>query len=141
MMWLTFLRKTRSGKRVRTRRPSFRPGFESLEGRRVLSTLSVTSVADSGTGSLRAQIAVAHNNDTIAFAPNLSGQTITLTSGELLISHNITIAGPSDRSVTVSGNNTSRVLDVAKTVKNVTLSGLTITGGSANGPTNTTIQG
>jgi len=40
---------------------------------------------DSGAGTLRAEIAAAHNGDTLLFAPSLNGQTITLTSGELLI--------------------------------------------------------
>src|SRR5215831_9328600 len=82
---------------------SFRPTLEALEHRWVPSTLTVTSIADKGTGSLRAEIASAQSGDTIVFAPGLDGQTITLKS-ELLITKNLTIAGPSDHGVTVSGN-------------------------------------
>jgi PEP-CTERM motif len=121
--------------------PVLRPTLEALEERLLFSTLTVLNNFDGGAGSLRAEIAAAHNGDTIRFATSMVGKTITLTSGELLIKQNVTIAGPVDRNVTVSGNNASRVFDVGKTTRNVTLSGLTISNGSANGPTNTTIQG
>ena len=120
-----------SKRRARPAQRSFRPGFECLEGRRMLSTLTVLNNLDSGAGSLRAEIAAAHNNDTIVFAPSLDGQTITLTSGELLINHNVTIAGPGAGELTVSGNHASRVFEVAKGAKSVTLSGLTISNGQA----------
>jgi hypothetical protein len=113
-----------------------RPALETLESRRLMSasgTLTVVNTLDSGAGSLRAQITAAHNGDSIVFAASLAGQTITLTSGELLIKQNIAIAGPSDRNVTISGGGHSRVLDVSKTVRNALLSGLTISNGSAPG--------
>ena len=94
------------------------------------STLTVTSAADNGAGTLRAEIAAAQSGDTIVFAPKLDGQTITLTKGELLINKNLTITGPADRSVTVSGNNASRVFEVAAGTQ-VNLSGLTISNGKA----------
>jgi predicted outer membrane repeat protein len=134
-MWTIVSRTTRSADRNRPRRASFRPRLECLEGRWVPSTITVTSPNDGGTGSLRAAVASAHNGDTINFATTLDGQTITLTSGELLLSRNITIAGPSDRSVTISGGNASRVFELSLHPKpTVTLSGLTISNGNAPGP-------
>ncbi len=115
-------------RRARPAQRSFRPGFECLEGRCMLSTLTVLNTRDSGAGSLRAEISAAHNNDTIVFAPSLDGQTITLTSGELLINKNLTIAGPGAGELTVSGNHASRVFEVA-TRTNVALTGLTISNG------------
>ncbi|MBI3161551.1 MAG: S-layer homology domain-containing protein [Chloroflexi bacterium] len=56
------------------------------------ATITVTSNADSGAGSLRAAIAAASGGDTINFGAGLSGQTITLES-ELSISVNLTIDG------------------------------------------------
>src|SRR5947208_3845724 len=107
-------------------RPTFRPTLEALENRWVPSTLTVLNNLDSGAGSLRAEIAASHNSgDTIVFAPSLDGQTITLTSGELLIKHNLTIAGPGAGELTVSGNHASRVFEVSKTANSVTLTGLT----------------
>src|SRR5260370_6144208 len=114
-------------------RPTFRPTLESLEDRWVPSTLTVLNNLDSGAGSLRADIAAAHNSDTIVFAPSLDGQTITLTSGELLINHNVTITGPGASQLTVSGNHASRVFEVTKTTKSVTLSGLTISNAAGGG--------
>jgi hypothetical protein len=104
----------------------------------VPSTLTVLNNLDSGPGSLRAEIAAARNNDTIVFAPGLNGQTITLTSGELLITQSLTIAGPGSGNLTISGNFASRVFEVGQKQSNgakVTLSGLTITSGVAlDGP-------
>lgn len=117
------------------RRPAtrFRPRLEALEDRALLSTLSVLNANDSGPNSLRAEIAAAHSGDTIAFAPALNGQTITLTSGELLINKNLTISGPGADELTISGNNHSRIFEVSKGAQ-VSVSGLTIAKGfAANG--------
>jgi predicted outer membrane repeat protein len=131
VMLLSFSRKNRSTVRNCSRRTSFRPRLEALEGRQVPSTVTVLNNRDSGAGSLRAEIAAAKNNDTIVFAPSLAGQTVTLTSGELLINHNVTIAGPGAGELTINGNHASRVFEVAKGANSVTVSGLTIGSGQA----------
>jgi hypothetical protein len=96
----------------------------------VPSTLTVQNNLDSGAGSLRAAIAAAHIRDTIVFAPSLDGQTITLTSGELFIKQDVTIAGPGADQLTISGNHASRVFELSSTTKpQVTLSGMTISNG------------
>jgi hypothetical protein len=110
--------------------PRFRPRLESLERRDVPSTLAVTNTHDSGAGSLRADIAAAQSGDTIDLS-NLGGQTIALTSGELVINKSLTIQGPASAQVTVNAGLHSRVFEVDGTSTNVTLSGLTITRGSA----------
>lgn len=73
--------------------------------------ITVTSTADSGAGSLRAAIAAATPGNTIQFASNLAGQTITLTSGQIEISSgkNITIEGGAAPGLKVSGNHASRI--------------------------------
>jgi hypothetical protein len=137
IMWFPSWLRNRKRRGVTRKRPTFRPTLEALEDRWVPSTLTVSGTADSGAGSLRAEIAAAHSGDTIKFAipttdpgynPTTGVFTITLTSGELLIKQNLTIAGPTDRSVTVSGRGHSRVFEVAKQ-DTVTLSGLTISNG------------
>lgn len=112
------------------KRHGFRPGLEALEGRVVLSTLTVTNALDSGKGSLRYEIAHASRNSTIDFAPSLAGQTITLTSGELDITTGVTIKGPGAGQLTISGGDNSRVFDV-NARDPVAVSGLTIRDGTA----------
>ena len=58
------------------------------------TTITVTNTNDSGISSLRQALIAAQNGDTIQFDPALNGQTIILTSGELLINKSITINGP-----------------------------------------------
>jgi len=105
---------------------------ERLEGRLLLSAYIVTNNLDSGPGSLRADIQMSNATqeaNTIAFAPGLSG-TITLTSGQLEITSDLTITGPGADSVTISGNKQSRVFQIDAGVT-ASISGLTITGGRA----------
>jgi len=112
-------------------RRRWRPRLEILEDRVLPSTLTVSNNLDSGPGSLRAAITDASSGDTIRFAANLNGQTITLTSGELAISKNLDIEGPGASLLAVSGNDASRVFEISKKLT-VTLAGLTITHGSAD---------
>jgi hypothetical protein len=124
---------TASRRRVSAHRPDQPPrprpalGVEVLEDRTAPSVLTVTTPADSGDGSLRAQVAAAANGDTINFDPGVRG-TIRLTSGELLLDKNLIIQGPGATLLAVSGNNASRVFEVAAGV-GVTWSGLSVTGG------------
>lgn len=87
------------------------------------ATLTVTNTNDSGPGSLRQAVAVAHDGDRITFA--VSG-TITLTSGGLLIFKNVTISGPGANQLSINGNQGSFVFAVGF-AKTVTISGLTVT--------------
>ena len=112
-------------------RRSFVPRLDVLEDRTLPSTLTVRNLHDSGTDSLRAALttANAHAGDTIEFANGLHG-TIMLTSGELLITANVTINGPGANWLSISGNHASRVFEIAAGL-NVTVNGLTITDGYA----------
>lgn len=53
----------------------------------------VSNTNDSGPGSLRAAITEDDTGLPIIFAPNLAGQVISLSSGLITISHNLTIQG------------------------------------------------
>src|SRR5262245_26566383 len=106
---------------------AFAPRLELLEDRTLPSTFLVTNLNDSGAGSLRAGIA--SGDDTITFARGLHG-TITLTSGQLDVTSSVTILGPGASKLAVSGNNASRVFEIAAGF-DVSISGLTITHGHA----------
>jgi len=95
------------------------------------ATITVTSIADSGAGTLRAVLAGSANGDTIKFAISLPA-TITLTSGELVVSKSVSILGPGPANLAVDGNGLSRVFHVINGVT-VTISGLTITNGVTSG--------
>jgi hypothetical protein len=112
-----------------------RPLLERLEERTVLSTLiPVTRDADSGAGSLR-QAILDYNSATddcvIQFHKNV--HNITLTGGELTINNvnnkGLDIEGPGANTLTISGNDSSRVFDVLS--GSVTIAGVTITHGKA----------
>src|SRR5262249_23635893 len=113
-------------------RRSFLPKLEVLEDRTVLSTLTVLNNLDSGPGSLRAEIALAGNGDTIGFANSLKQKTITLTNGELAITKDLDIEGLGAQQLALSGNHASRIFDLSAGVS-LTVSGLTLTNGWADG--------
>ncbi len=92
-------------------------------------TITVSSTADSGAGTLRAALASAANGDTID-ASGVTG-TILLTSGELLVTNSVTILGPGPANLAVNGSAASRVFHIAPS-NTVTIASLTITNGSAD---------
>lgn len=96
-------------------------------------TLTVTSTADSGPGSLRGTIATASSGDTIQFDATLNGQTIGLTSGELVIGKNITISGIGPDFLAVSRvSGTFRIFHILPGHA-VVIEGVRITGGFSYG--------
>src|SRR4028119_783756 len=100
--------------------------------RGTLKTITVTNTNDRGPGSLRAAIASAASGDTIKFASSIGNKTIVLTSGQLFINKNLTIEADRDRKVTISGNNSSRVMLTGEST-NVTLKNLIIANGRVSG--------
>jgi len=89
------------------------------------STITVTNTNDSGPGSLRQALMIAHDGDTINFA--VTG-TIALTSGGLPVNKSLTISGPGKDQLSIDGNQTSLVFGVFPD-KTATISGLTIRNG------------
>ena len=96
------------------------------------ATITVTNQADSGPGSLRDAIAAAAPGDTINFSLTLPA-TIMLTSGELLISKNLTISGPGAANLFISGNSIGGVFYINPGVT-VNISGVTIEQGKGGYP-------
>jgi hypothetical protein len=110
-----------------------------LEGRELLSVVTVSSPADNGSaGTLRwavSQANASHQAETIVFSSFFNTpQTIVLTRGPLVIDDpaGVTITGPGENLLTISGNYAFRVFCVAPGSE-LSLSGLTITGGNAPG--------
>jgi hypothetical protein len=95
------------------------------------ATLTVTSAADSGAGTLRQAILNASPGDTINFAAGIT--TINLTSGELLINKNLTINGPGANVLTVQRSSAAlfRIFNISSASITATIYGLTIAGGQA----------
>ncbi len=103
---------------------------QALENREVPALFTVMNLLDSGAGSLRQAILDANTlagADTIDFA--VQG-TITLTTGELSITQDLTINGPGANLLQISGNNASRVMNSGFSV--VTVFDLTISNGTAS---------
>jgi uncharacterized protein (TIGR03118 family) len=112
-----------------------RPSLEILEDRTVPSTFTVRNLADSGAGSLRQAVldANAHPGaDVIRFGPATRDGTIPLTGGELSITDSLTIDGPGDHRLTISGSDAGRVFSVSGSTTNVEINDLTIAHGLAN---------
>lgn len=87
-------------------------GYLMLDQVRLLkpTAVTVTSTADSGLGSLRRAVDILADGGTIRFAPGLTGETITLTSGPLVVSgKTVNIVGTDAPGLTVSGGGTDRV--------------------------------
>ena len=98
MSWFRSRRDDRAARRKLEHRRGF--SVESLEGRQMLSTFTVSNTADSGTGSLRAAITQSNQTsgpNTIDFAiPGNYLQTIGLQSALPAITNPVTIDGTSE---------------------------------------------
>lgn len=65
----------------------------------------VTSVEDTGSGTLRDAIENAADGDSIVFHSNLAGEIVTLTSGAILIANSLTIDGSAlSEKISISGD-------------------------------------
>ena len=122
--------------------PALRPGFALLlavvfaGGAARAATFTVSNLNDSGPGSLRQAVLGANaaaGADDVVFAPGVAGTiTLTFASGEILITDSLFIHGPGAGTLTVSGNQQSRIFHVESPAAmpiDVTLSGLTLTQG------------
>ena len=117
---VSLLTKTPRRFRPRRRRRITEPAMiERLEDRSLLSAILVTNLADAGEGSLRAAVEQANEQsgeDLIKFQRRLNG-TISLGTGQMEITEDLTIKGRGGSRITVSGNRSSRIFSVQSGVE------------------------
>lgn len=94
---------------------------------------TVSSNADSGAGTLRNILELALNNDTIEF-DLVYPDTISLTSGPIIINKNLTLKGPGALNLTINLDGDSVVFKVGN-IGTVGISNLTIYNSGSNWPT------
>ena len=92
------------------------------------ATITVTTTADSGPGSLREAVVQSDNGGTIIFDSALDGTPIYLDSQIVLSNIDITIIGNGTDQTIVSGNNTTRIF-LVEGFGNITLRALTLIDG------------
>ena len=114
--------------------PAGGPGTAWLDQGRVKpipppTALTVTTLDDSGAGSLREAVDLIAADGTITFDSALAGGTIALTSGQLAVDRSVTIDGSGAPGLIVSGNNASRVFQIAAGAT-VSMNDLTIADGA-----------
>jgi fibronectin-binding autotransporter adhesin len=128
-----------SAKELRSVKANPRPlrsEIEILESRIAPATLTVTTLSDSGSGSLRNAITTANgaSGDKIVFSSSLKG-TINLASALPTITSKMTIAGPGPGKIIINGNYGYQIFDIANVSTTndfpVTISGLSIVDGSS----------
>ena len=100
-----------------------------------VAPIVVSNTNDSGAGSLREAVTSANTTpgvDKITFA--VTG-TITLTTGQLAVTENLTVDGPGSSSLTISGNDNSRIFEINdgndNVPQSVSIDGITFTQGAA----------
>src|SRR5262245_56717751 len=124
-------RRDRGRRPKRHRRLGFPPRLEALEDRTVPGRFLVENFAASGPGWLRRAVFAATpqpRSDRISVTGQAHG-TIT-PGGQLDVTDDLEIRGPSAELVAVSGNDASRVFEISRGVT-AFLAGLTITHGQA----------
>jgi hypothetical protein len=112
----------------------------ALAGNTYVVTTALDPTGPPNTTSLREAIVAANaansaDGNTVQFDPSLAGSTITLTTGEIQINHQMHIVGPGAGNLTISGADASRIfyLSCADTTQRVSISGLSLrNGNSAN---------
>src|SRR4051812_28744577 len=115
-------------------RPHFSPRLLHLEDRTTPTTFTVTSSADSGSGTLREAIGFANAQsgaDVINFQAGLGPIVLASQASQFSITQALTIQGPGAGLLSISGNNKSRIFLTtgAPAGEAIVIAGLTLTGG------------
>ena len=123
-----FLASNRSNRRLKRRNSR----TEQLETRALLAVFTVTSNADSGTGSLRVAITNANATpgpDEITFDLATNGTEFDLGGTQFTITESLTITGNGADNTVIDAQLNSRIFDIASSAVNVTITGVTLKNG------------
>lgn len=96
------------------------------------SDIWVSNTDDNGPGSLRQALTQAQTGDVIRFQPALAGLTLTLTSGQLAITKDLTIDASDAPTFTISGNDAWRVFAIGSG-RQITIANLHLVKGKGTG--------
>lgn len=116
-------------------------GFETLESRRVLATLTVTTLLDTidfgdGQLSLREAIFVANNAagaDTIEFDAALAEGRLDLQLGELEITESLTVSNPGSQPIYLDAAEQSRIFNITAATGDFAFEHLNLARGKTSG--------
>lgn len=97
------------------------------------TNIVTTTADDNSPGCLRQVISNSVSGDIIIFAPGLSGGTILLTSGQILLDKSLVLdASPLPDGLTINGNTNGRIFQITNGSTTVSLDSLTITNGKVD---------
>lgn len=102
------------------------------------ANFTVSNANDSGANSLRQAVIDANGNGDPSNTINFSlptGSVITLTGGQITVSKTLTLTGPGNNGITISGNLSDRIFDVTPVSGDIdlTIEGLTLRDGYVTG--------
>ena len=109
---------------------------EQLETRALLAVFTVSSTADTGSGSLRAAIDSANGAagaDQVVFAPSTNGTEFDLGGTQFTITESLTITGNGAGNTVIDAQLNSRIFEIASSAANVTITGVTLKNGRVSG--------
>ena len=94
------------------------------------STISIINSNDGGSGSLRQAVLDALPGDTIRFSSAINGDTISLTTGQIMLDDDIVIIGNQPNNTIIDGSNLNRIFLVPSSTT-IKIYNLALTGGNA----------
>lgn len=115
---------------------NFKPAVSNTVSQAVTGIFTVTSAANSGSGSLAETITAASSGSYIVFDSALAGQTVQMPTSEIIVDKDLTIDGAALAGAALQGTSTNRLFYIPVT-RTVVFKNLTLAGGGGVGAANT----
>lgn len=96
------------------------------------ASITVSNSLDAGAGSFRDAIIASNSGDTIYFSPSIDGNTIFLSTGEIIIDKSLVIIGNGTSNTFLDGSNNSRILHISS-AGNVSIENISFSNGFSVG--------